>query len=124
MAKHNEIGQWGEQVAVDLLVSRGYAIVERNAKVGHYELDIVAMKGDRMVFVEVKTRSSELDDPIDAIDRKKIRYLCRAADTFMRARQLPHEVQFDVVAVIGNPSGDYTVRHYPDAFLPPLGGAR
>ena len=53
MARHNDLGKWGEQLAADLLVTKGYAIAERNWRAGNMEIDIVAMKGARVVFCPV-----------------------------------------------------------------------
>ena len=100
MARHNELGKWGEQLAVDLLVTKGYAIVERNWRAGNLEVDIVAMKDNRIVFVEVKTRSSEFVDPLDAIDRRRVSRIVRAANSYVKAYNIPHEVQFDVIIII------------------------
>lgn len=47
----------GEQMAVDYLLHKGYQILERDWKSGHRDLDIIALDGDTVVFVEVKTRS-------------------------------------------------------------------
>ncbi|MBQ4291237.1 MAG: YraN family protein [Muribaculaceae bacterium] len=119
MATHNVTGQWGEQLACDLLVTKGYAIVERNWRSGHYEIDIVAMKGQYIVFVEVKTREDDIVDPLDSIDAKKIQRICRAADVYIRANNIPHEAQFDIITIIGD-TDNYRIEHIPDAFLPPL----
>ena len=119
MATHNVTGKWGEQLACDLLVTKGYAIVERNWRSGHYEIDIVAMKGQYIVFVEVKTREDDIVDPLDSIDAKKIQRICRAADVYIRANNIPHEAQFDIITIIGD-TDNYRIEHIPDAFLPPL----
>lgn len=122
MARHNDLGKWGEQLAVDMLVTKGYAIAERNWRTGDMEIDIVAMKGARIVFVEVKTRSENGFDPADAVDRRRMMRMVRAADSYVRSHGIPHEVQFDVVFVVGSPLGDVPPRieHIEDAFLPPL----
>ena len=71
MARHNDLGHFGEQAAVDLLTAKGYAIVDRNWRCGRMEIDIVAQRGSRLAIVEVKTRSNPDDDPIEAVDRRK-----------------------------------------------------
>ena len=58
MARHNDLGHFGEQAAVDLLTAKGYAIVDRNWRCGRMEIDIVAQRGSRLAIVEVKTRSA------------------------------------------------------------------
>lgn len=118
MSKHNEVGRWGEDVAVSYLASKGYAIVDRNWRVKPYELDIIAMKGARLVFVEVKTRSGQDEDPFDAITPSKIRRTIAAGVAYARTYDLRYSVQFDVIGVIGTPDS-YTVDHIEDAFPMP-----
>ncbi len=119
MAKHNETGRWGERQAENLLVSKGYAILHRNWHMGHMEIDIIAMKDDRIVFVEVKTRENDDADPIDAVTDKKIRCLVRAAHAFMSSMKEPFDPQFDIIGITGNES-NFRIEHIPDAFMPPL----
>lgn len=81
MAEHNELGKLGEQLAGEYLAERGYSILHRNWRYGRYELDIIALKGRVLHFVEVKTRASNVDDfPEENVNRKKIRHLLKAAD--------------------------------------------
>lgn len=120
MARHNTTGKWGEDKACEYLTGNGYAIIARNVRFGHNELDIVAIKGNRISFVEVKTRTVNSDEILDALDDKKKHRLCNAAEAYMRMTRLPHEPQMDVIIVIGEPERDYTIEHYPDAFRPPL----
>lgn len=119
MAKHNETGAWGEDLACRHLIENGYAIVETNWRLSHYEIDIIAMKGDRIVFVEVKTRSSDFLDPVDAVDKKKMMRMVRAANAYVLYNNIPHEVQFDIITILGTPD-NYELEHIPDAFYPPL----
>lgn len=119
MAKHNETGKWGEEMACEFLIRAGYAIVERNWHLPPYEVDIVATKGGRIAFCEVKTRTDKTINPAEAITPKKISALARAAHVYMLAYDVKLEPQFDVITVSGIP-GDFTVEHIPDAFLPPL----
>lgn len=122
MARHNEVGKWGERVAREHLLSRGYAIGGVNTRVGHYEIDFIAMKGERIVFVEVKTRSGEDFDPLEAVDVDKRSRLARAADEYIRAMEIDLEPQFDIVTVVGSERDGYRVEHIADAFMPPLRG--
>ncbi|MEF9924604.1 MAG: YraN family protein [Muribaculaceae bacterium] len=119
MAKHNELGQFGEQYAMEYLVTKGYTIRETNWRCGKVEIDIVAEKDGRIVIVEVKTRSTDVIYPEDAVDRKKMLNLVRAANAYMNFYDLPHEVQFDIISIIGK-IDDFELEHIPDAFLPPL----
>ena len=60
MAQHNVLGQNGELAAVDYLESKGHHILERNWRLHGYEIDIITTHEGYIVFVEVKTRSSNL----------------------------------------------------------------
>lgn len=120
MAQHNELGAWGEQLAAEFLITKGYTIIDRNWRLNRLEVDIVATIGDRVAFVEVKTRSTDFVDPRLAIDRKRMMRLVNAADAYVRMYNMPHSVQFDVIIIIGAPGGvPPTIEHIPDAFLPP-----
>lgn len=119
MAIHNRVGRWGEAVAVEYLMTLGYAIVETNWRSGHNEIDIIATRGNRLVFVEVKTRTNDDYDPLEAIDNKKKNHIIRSANSYIRSRNLPYEVQYDIVTIVGD-RHDYKLEHIPDAFFPSL----
>lgn len=118
MARHNDTGRWGEEIAAQHLMKNGYAISATNWKSGHYELDIVAFKDNRIVFVEVKTRSSD-SDPLEAVDSWKKHRLIRAAIAYVEIFDINHQIQFDLIAINGKPD-NYHIEHIPDAFQPPL----
>jgi putative endonuclease len=124
MASHNDLGRWGEQIAREYLVAKGYALYQQDTREGHFEIDIVAFKESRIIFVEVKTRSDSSYDPLDAITPQKIGRMCSAANRFVRSHNIPHEVQFDIITVVLHADGSYDLNHIPDAFFPPLRGAR
>ena len=120
MARHNDTGRLGEEAAVELLISKGYAIVDRNWRCGRMEIDIIAQRGERLAIVEVKTRSdAATDDPVAAVDRRKQLSMVRAATAYVEADELPHELQFDIIGISGTP-GNFTIEHVEDAFCPPL----
>lgn len=54
MAAHNDLGRKGEEKAVEYLVREGYVVLERNWRLKHRELDVICLKGDLLVVVEVK----------------------------------------------------------------------
>lgn len=121
MARHNELGRLGEQIAAEYLVAKGYTIRERNWRCNKLEIDIVAEKNNRIIVVEVKTRSStEYGQPIEAITREKIMYLVRAARAYINAYRLPHEIQFDIITLIGHNAAYMRLEHIEDAFPVPL----
>jgi putative endonuclease len=95
------LGQRGEQAAARYLKRLGYTIVARGEHVRGGELDIVAVDGRVVVFVEVKTRSSEVaGHPADAVDLEKQRRLTRLALAYLKRHGLlGYPTRFDVVAV-------------------------
>ena len=115
-------GAWGEQVAADALVAKGYRILGRNVRFGsRCELDLIARAPDpeTLVFVEVKTRrSEEFGRPVAAVDRGKRRALGRAALRYLhRIKARPPRIRFDVVEVVGSPGDPEPVlRHIENAF--------
>lgn len=119
MAEHNSLGKWGERIAEDYLVSKGYAIADRNWKSGNIEIDLIGFYKNHVVFIEVKTRRVHYDHPEDAVDRRRMARMVRAADAYIRKRNLPHGVQYDIIAVTGDPH-EFRVHHIPDAFYPRL----
>ncbi|MDE6120673.1 MAG: YraN family protein [Muribaculaceae bacterium] len=119
MAGHNKLGKWGEDIACDELVRLGATILERNWRSGRLEVDIIAALGDTIVFVEVKTRADFEGDPLEAVDKRKISHMVRAADAYLRGCTVPYFARFDLFAVRGTPE-NFEIEHVPDAFYPPL----
>lgn len=120
MADHNELGKWGETVAMEYLVAHGYAIEARDVRIGRIEVDIIARIADRIVFVEVKTRRNDYVDPEQSIDRQKQRRLIIAADSYIRRLDVNLEPQFDLIFIIGTPETGPRIEHIQDAFYPTL----
>ena len=116
------LGERGEVAAARYLRRKGYTIVARQAREGYGELDLVAVDHGVVVFVEVKTRQSDLaGHPAEAVDLDKQRRLTRAALAFLRRHHLlDHPVRFDVVAVRWPARARRPViDHIPHAFEPP-----
>ncbi|QOX62460.1 YraN family protein [Anoxybacterium hadale] len=78
------LGSWGELAAEKYLKKEGYIILERNYRCRIGELDIIALDGDCMVFVEVKTRQSQsFGLPCEAVHQEKIRHIKRTAAYYL-----------------------------------------
>jgi putative endonuclease len=104
-APHIALGRRGEDIAVRQLRNRGYKILRRNFRAPRGgEVDIICRdkRHGELVFVEVKTRSSEdFGRPMDAVDQKKRRLIVRGAMTWLRLLEMPDiTFRFDVVEVI------------------------
>ena len=117
MAKHNELGELGENLAVEELEKNGYEIVERNWRYKKAEIDIIARKNEVLAIVEVKTRSSDyFGDPQDFVNTKKIKMLVEAVNEYVNSKDLEVEVRFDIMAIIIN-KNKLTIEHLEDAFF-------
>ncbi len=100
--KKAEVGRLGEQAAARYLKKKGYRILERNFSGRFGEVDIIARKGDALVFVEVKTRSrSEYAAPKEAVDARKAGRIIKASQEYMQRKGLPEDtrVRFDVIGI-------------------------
>lgn len=117
MAAHNELGENGENLAVDYLVKKGYKIVARNFTFKKAEVDIIARKDNILAIIEVKTRSTpDFGNPQEFVKGRQIQRLVKAVDHFVNEHNMDVEVRFDIVAIIQNKAGT-RLEHIPDAFL-------
>lgn len=118
MADHNELGIAGENLAAAHLQKSGYSILDRNWRFGRDEIDIIALKGEELAIVEVKTRQNDyFGNPAEFVSKKKQSHLIRAANAYVQKRDLDVEVRFDVIGVILN-SIHEEIEHVEGAFHP------
>ncbi len=118
MAEHNLLGEKGEELAVKMLASKAYVIIANNWRTKHKEIDIVAMDGDVLVFVEVKARTEDYwGNPEEFVTKKKQRLLISAAETYISETDYKGESRFDVVSVLFLKSGT-EIEHIVEAFYP------
>lgn len=116
---HLKTGMWGENQAAAFLEAKGYKILSRRFRVtARDEFDLIARLGETLIFVEVKTRRSELfGRPVAAVDRTKRHNLSRAAVRYLQRLKKPVNFRFDVVEVVGGSDGlGPVIRHIESAF--------
>ncbi len=96
-----DLGRQGERAAAVFLISRGYRVLDLNWRAGKTgEIDIVAAKGQLVVFVEVKTRTRmSADDALAAVDAAKLRRLTRLGAIWMSKNGRGRPCRFDVIGV-------------------------
>jgi putative endonuclease len=112
MNEKSAIGSRGEDAAMEWLRSRGYYIVERNWRIGRYEIDIIAEHYDTLHFVEVKTRKAGgWQSAYDSIDEQKIRTLRRAAAYYRATRRPRRIIQFDLIAVSYTTEEEFSIEY-------------
>ncbi|WP_309614393.1 YraN family protein [Flavobacterium sp.] len=116
MAEHNELGKFGEELAVEFLQKNGYAILETNWTFQKAEIDIIAQKDNIVAVVEVKTRSSiDFGLPQDFVKPKKIQLLVKAVNEYIVSNEIDSEVRFDIIAIYKEDK-TYKIDHIEDAF--------
>jgi len=113
-------GDWGERIAEAYLIEKGYAIIKKQWHYSRYEVDLIAQKGNTLVFVEVKTRfSKDFGEPWLAVNYSKQRKICRSADYYLRYFRVDAEPRFDIVSIV-HAEGTTEITHLEQAFYPTL----
>jgi putative endonuclease len=113
------LGERGEEMAARFLRRQGFRIVARRNRARYGEIDLIAVEGRTVVFVEVKTRRSErMGSPAVAVDAVRRRRMTRAAIAFLKGHELlGRPSRFDVVEVVWPDEREWpVVRHHQNAF--------
>ena len=95
-------GTRGEEYVCEKIASKGMKILDRNIHEKFAEIDIVALDGDTLCFIEVRTRQNDtLGHPLETITPKKQRSIRRAAEAYLAKRRIqPCPIRFDVATII------------------------
>lgn len=110
------LGYQGEEAAIRHLVRNGYHLLERNWRIGHLEVDIIAEQYGTLVFVEVKSRKkANPSEALEAVAHTKQGNLIEAAREFLLLHGLDNPVRFDIIAVTGTDNTPQ-ITHVRDAF--------
>lgn len=130
MAKHNELGAAGEDVAANYLKELGWQVVTRNFRRPCGEIDIVAREtGGKLVFVEVKTvnwkgdgvsygTDTDVYRPEDNVHPQKLKRLSRTIESYLLTKREEGDWRFDVLAVYLNPDTKQAkIRHLEDVII-------
>jgi putative endonuclease len=116
MAQHNQTGTEGERIAKEFLESSGYTILKTNWRKGKAEVDIIAQQNGLIIFVEVKTRTSEaFGMPYEAVHSHKEDLLINAAEIFIEEINSDAEIRFDILSIVLNNKAP-KIEHILDAF--------
>ena len=111
-----ELGIFGENLAVSNLVNKGYTILQRNFKFNRNEIDIVAMYQNQIIIVEVKARqTAEVGEPWMAVTRPKQRIIVQVANHYIKLKQIDLDARFDIISIVHN-SYRTKIEHIEDAF--------
>lgn len=118
MAHNQVLGARGEDLAARYLTEAGAEIIERNWRSRYGEVDLIAVEGDWLVFIEVKTRTGRhFGSPAEAVTFAKQRRIRLLALEWLRQSEHPwSRVRFDVVAIIAERGRQPRVEHVRNAF--------
>lgn len=96
-----KLGKIGEDIAVTYLRKQGYTILQRNFKARYGEIDIICVKDKILVFVEVKTRTTDqFGAPEEAVTKRKLREVVQTANYFkLLHEELPDALRIDVIGM-------------------------
>lgn len=116
--EHLRRGALGERAAKQHLQERGLKFLTANFRSERGEIDLIFRDMDCLVFIEVKTRSSEeWTRPAAAVDARKKRLLSQTAlDYLRRLKNPPVKIRFDIVEVLLKEGEVREVRHLPNTF--------
>lgn len=115
MAEHNDLGNKGEQVACDFLLTKGFSIIGRNYRYRRAEIDIIAKKDKLLVFVEVKSRTNiQFGEPEASVSNKKASLIVAAAENYIIKADWLYDIRFDIISIRWGAQPFIT--HLEDAF--------
>lgn len=94
------LGAYGENLAGEFLIRRGYQIIDKNFRTNFGEIDLIASRSDELLFVEVKTRTaSNFGYPELAVDWRKIKHLIKAAKIYLNLKNYDNFWRLDIISV-------------------------
>ncbi|MDD5031558.1 MAG: YraN family protein [Patescibacteria group bacterium] len=112
-----EVGKFGENLAKNYLLKKGYEIIGENVKISFQEIDIIARQEKMLVFIEVKTRlSSAFGGAEDAFDFRKSGYLEKALESYIYKNNLDENlIRLDFISIDLNREKKIAkIKHYKD----------
>jgi len=113
------LGNYGEFLAKQYLQSQGYQILDVNFRNKIGEIDLIALDGKTVCFVEVKTRDSlDQGQPYEAVNAWKIRKLSQMAVSYLKYKYHSLEIlsRFDVISIVRHKAGAPDIKHIKNAF--------
>jgi putative endonuclease len=115
MNHRQSVGSFGEKAAKAYLLSKGYRVVDTNVKISYKEIDIVARKGGKLVFVEVRTRSNKnLGSAEDNFGPAKVNKLKLAIAMYLaKFKPSYKDISLDLI-VVNTAEKGYSITHYHD----------
>jgi putative endonuclease len=116
LTSKQQLGVHGEDQVAQYLIGQGFTILARNYQKQYGELDLVAIKGDTLAFVEVKTRTYRLFEAMTMVPIAKQKKIIKTAYAFIAEHALIDTVYRFDIALIYNSYGMLEIEYIPDAF--------
>jgi len=111
--RRQNIGKWGEQIASDFLLQKGYKIIGKNIRTPHGEIDILAMLDQTLVFIEVKTRTNTIfGNPENALTPRKLLHMETSALFYIQKEEYDGDWQLDAISILKTGSTPPEIIHF------------
>ncbi len=109
-------GKYGESLAKDYLISKGYVILDKNYRSKMGEIDIVAKKGETLVFIEVKARTTiDYGYPFESVNRRKQEKILKSSLLYIRQKKLfDYQLRYDIIEIYL--AKEVKINHIENAF--------
>lgn len=111
------VGKKGEEFAKEYLIKNGYKVIETNKRFSRFcEIDIIALEKNTLVFVEVKTRSSEVcGSPFEAITRSKYQNIKQGLFLYLQENPQYKKFRIDAISIVLKPQ--FKIEHLKNVSL-------
>ena len=117
MSSKKDIGNKGEQFAVNFLFANGYDVLHQNYRIHRSEVDIIARKESSLVFFEVKTRKNiDYGYPESFVSESQQERIHTVAEEYVLKSDWKGEIRFDILAIVWDGSKEPIIEHFKDAF--------
>lgn len=116
---NKDIGSFGESLARDYLISKGYKILNMNFRNKFGEIDIICKKNNLLIFCEIKSRySNSFGSPIESITCYKQKQIIKLSELYLISKKYYNfNVRYDIIEVIFNTiTSSHIINHVQDAF--------
>ena len=116
---NKNIGDYGENLALELLLNKNHKLLTRNFRKRNGEIDLITKIDDILVFTEVKTRySNKYGYPLESVNNSKQNTIKNTASYFIYLNNLYNiNVRFDVIEIfLNNYDESHKIIHIEDAF--------
>lgn len=116
---NKDIGSFGEALARDYLISKGYKILNMNFRNKFGEIDIICKKNNLLIFCEIKSRySNSFGSPIESITCYKQKQIIKLSELYLISKKYYNfNVRYDIIEVLFNTiTSSHIINHVQDAF--------